>query len=325
MEIVRCPLCPAAGETRPYHRENGYQAVQCTGCGLVFVTPRPTETELKRLYEGQDTHIDLGAQIAARHRKRAEARAALGVLARHVRRGRLLEVGVGAGYFLLEAQGRGYRPVGVDINAHFVRFAREALGLEVVEGTLRAAPLPLGSFDAIFHRNVLSHLAHPVEELSRMAELLRPGGVMLFETGNVAELPAETWTGTDALALPDHLFHWSEATLRTLLDRTGFELIEVERRAVLGALPPLWRLRRAWSRRRPAAAPVGERPAFQPPRSAPPLSALPAMAATAQRWIADALARKAAAPNRRCSLVVVARRRAEAAQIDGADAVPAGA
>src|SRR5262245_23571171 len=114
MQTIHCPLCPQGTGASPYHREGGYEAVQCVGCGLVYVPPRPTEAEMKRLYEGQDTHIDLGAQIAKRHRKVAEAEAALDVLERHARPGKLLEIGIGAGYFLDEARSRGFEATGLD-------------------------------------------------------------------------------------------------------------------------------------------------------------------------------------------------------------------
>ena len=309
MQTIGCPLCPEGTPGRPYHREAGYEAMQCVGCGLVYVTPRPSEDEMKRLYEGQDTHIDLGAQIAKRHRKIAEAHAALEVLAPHAQGGRLLEIGVGAGYFLDEARRRGFEVTGLDINAHFVRFARDALGLAVIEGTLGTAKLPNGAFDVLFHRNVLSHLAYPVTEIARMAELLRPGGIMLFETGNVAELPGETWRGTDALALPDHLFHFSEATLRQLLDRTGFECVEVRRLAVLDALPPIWALRRALAR--PGAssgAPGRARAPFEPPFAPPARLPLATALARAHRRLTNAAGQLLGSHGRRCSLVVVARR-----------------
>jgi SAM-dependent methyltransferase len=313
MESIDCPLCPDRPAHSPYHEESGYAAVQCSHCGLVYVTPRPTELELKRLYEGQDTHIDLAAQVRKRHRKVAEANAALGVIAgERSAPGKLLEIGVGAGYFLAEARRAGWDAVGLDLNAHFVRFAREALGAHVVEGTLRAAPFADGSFDVVFHRNVLSHLAFPVAELGRMGELLRPGGLMVFETGNVAELPGSTFRGTQALALPDHLFHFSEATLRVLLQRSGFECVSVTRVAVLDQLGPLLAIRRSLLSAKQTSHVADRADARQVrlPSVAPPRRPLFALAAEAHRALTTQLGRALAAPGRRCSLIVVARRRA---------------
>jgi SAM-dependent methyltransferase len=309
MEHIGCPLCDGAPRSRPYHEERGYAAVQCERCGLVYVTPRPTEAEMKRLYEGQDTHVDVAAQIQKRHRKLAEARSMLRCIQRFARAGRLLEIGPGAGYLLDTARAAGFDGVGLDINRHFASFARGALGLQVIEGTLRTARFEPATFDVVVHRNVLSHLAYPVDELARMRDLLRPGGVMVFETGNVAELPSAIFRGTEALALPDHLFHFSEATLRRLLERTGFACLDVERRAELGSLAPLLAARRGLASLRGAApppAPKGTPPDL--PASAPPVGPLRLALARAERAVTERAGAWLAAEGRRCTLVVAARK-----------------
>ncbi len=232
MEAVSCIFCGDVG-TRPYHAENGYQAVSCEGCGLVFVTPRPTEREMKQLYEGQETKVDLGLQIRNVERAVYEARRALDLIGRYKSSGRLLEIGSAAGYFLREAVRRGYDPTGIDITGPFVRYATEVLGVDAREGTLASVALPPKSFDVVYHRNVLSHLAYPLDAFRAMHALLRPGGVMVYQTGNVAELPGERWAGTNELDLPDHLYHFGERQLRRLADRTGFETLDVQRYALL--------------------------------------------------------------------------------------------
>ncbi|MDC3962378.1 class I SAM-dependent methyltransferase [Polyangium jinanense] len=232
MEAVSCIFCGDRG-TRPYHAENGHQAVACNDCGLVFVTPRPTEGEMKRLYEGQETKVNLGLQIRNVERAVYEARRALDLIGRHVSKGRLLEIGCAAGYFLREASLRGFSPTGIDITGPFVRYATEVLGVDAREGTLASVELAPRSFDVVYHRNVLSHLAYPLDAFRQMHGLLRPGGCMVFQTGNVAELPGERWAGTNELDLPDHLYHFGEKQLRLLAERTGFEILDVQRYALL--------------------------------------------------------------------------------------------
>ncbi len=232
MEAVSCIFCGDVG-TKPYHAENNHQAVSCVGCGLVFVTPRPTEADMKQLYEGQETKVDLSYQIRSIERATLEARRALELIGRFVPQGDLLEIGCAAGYFLREAQSFGYRPVGIDITGPFVRFARDVVGVDAREGTMASVHFEPKSFDVIYHRNVLSHLAYPLDAFRKMRELLRPGGIMVFQTGNVAELPGEHWAGTSELDLPDHLYHFGEKQIRLLNERSGFETLDMRRYALL--------------------------------------------------------------------------------------------
>jgi SAM-dependent methyltransferase len=259
LQEIDCIIC-GTDEAFPYKEENGYRAVRCARCGLVYLSPRPMIDEMKALYEGQETKIDITAHLRRRDAKTAEARKSLARIRRHRAAGDLLEVGSAAGYFLWEARNAGFAVQGVDLTRQFVEFSREVLGVPVFEGTLRAAPFTAGSFDVVHMRNVLSHLAEPVDELRHLHRLLRSGGWLFLETGNVAELPAAR---AGELELPDHLFHFSEATLRRLLARTGFEVAAVERYALISRSAPVERLGRVFARR-----PATRR--GSPPRPAPP-------------------------------------------------------
>jgi SAM-dependent methyltransferase len=310
LERIDCIFCGAIG-TRPYHAERGYQAVSCLGCGLVFVTPRPTEAAMKHLYEGQETKVDLARQIRNVEAATAEARRSLDLIARYRPTGRILEIGCAAGYFLREAERRGYTATGVEITRQFVDFARGVLGLDAREGTLTGLDLPRGGFDIIYHRNVLSHLGHPLASFHRMRELLSPSGLMVFQTGNVAELPPERWEGTEELDLPDHLFHYSERTIRLLLERTGFAPLTVERYALVLHDPWIRALaahlgpRLAGRRRAPEAA--SPPPPFVPPTAAPPPRPLRAIEAHLNQLMTYDIGAAARSEGRRCTLKVVAR------------------
>lgn len=310
MESIHCIFCGDAG-TRPYHDENGYQAVSCVRCGLVFVTPRPSEAEMKQLYEGQETKIDLGRQIRKIEAATQEARSALRLIRRHAPSGRILEIGCAAGWFLREAARQGYQATGVDITRQLVAFARDVIGVDAREGTLTSVPFDPGSFDVVYHRNVLSHLAYPLESFRRMRELLRPGGLVVFQTGNVAELPGERWAGTDELDLPDHLFHFGEPTIRLLLDRTGFDTLEVHRYALVAHDPWLRALARRGRPSAPgprASSPTPAAP-FEPPAQAPRPRFLKQVEAIADQVLTFGVGSIAPSRGRRCTLIVVGKAR----------------
>lgn len=301
MEDVPCDLCGVQDATE-YAEENGYRAVQCRRCGLVYVTPRPSLEDMKQLYDGQETRVDLRAHLLRRDVKCAQARRSLRTIARFQPPGRLLEVGSAAGYLLWEAKKIGYDVQGLDITHAFVEFSRTQLGVPVHEGTLQDAPFADGAFDVVYTRNVLSHLAFPRMEHERIHRLIRPGGFLIFETGNVAELPA---ADAGELELPDHLYHFGEATIRRLLSLTGFSVRAVNRYGLLEHLP----VAHFFGRRRS----VGPNP--QPGLDQSPLpmtlprSSLPGrMEGAAGTWLRYGFGRLLARPGRRCTLVVVAQR-----------------
>jgi SAM-dependent methyltransferase len=302
LEVVRCELC-GVDETTPYAEENGYRAVRCVRCGLLYVNPRPTIDEMKVLYDGLETKIDVGAHIRRRDVKTAQARWSLRTIRREKPRGRLLEVGSAAGYLLFEAKKLGYEVQGLDITHPLVEFSRQVLGVPTHEGTLRDAPFEEASFDVVYMRNVLSHLAYPRAEYAHIRSLLRPGGVLIFETGNVAELTPEV-AGT--LELPDHLYLFGEQTIRRLLELTGFSCRSVARYGLVEHLGPV----RALGARLPAPAHSAERSSAPSPKALelPPSTLLGRLEGAVGTSIRYGLGRLVPHQARRCSLVVVAER-----------------
>lgn len=99
---------------------------------------------------------------------------------------RLLELGAGDGATLRAAKEMGLASytVGVELVAP----AGGAPGVgRFLQGNVEAMELdlPAGGFDAVLCADVLEHLVDPWRVVSRMADLLRPGGVLLSSIPNV--------------------------------------------------------------------------------------------------------------------------------------------
>src|SRR6188472_3812884 len=99
MEPVLCEIC-GVDDARPYKSENRQQAVQCRQCGLVYCNPRPSIAEMKQLYDGQETKVNVRAHLHRRDHKTIEAQACLELIQQYRTSGRVLEIGSAAGYFL---------------------------------------------------------------------------------------------------------------------------------------------------------------------------------------------------------------------------------
>jgi SAM-dependent methyltransferase len=95
-----------------------------------------------------------------------------------------LDVGFGAGYFMRTAPA-GVRVVGLDRDAGALRasagWCRAAVGGDATRLPFRAA-----SFDGIHCAHVIEHLTAPELLVADMARVLRPGGVAMIRTPDVA-------------------------------------------------------------------------------------------------------------------------------------------
>lgn len=242
MPVTLCALC-GAEEATPFHEEDGHAYVRCARCGLVYLRPIPTVEQLTEIYRreaGATFHHD--AEIAGAEEKRLEARWRWSLVRDQLESvtPRGFEIGCGAGWFLELLASAGWSAAGCELAPAYVAFARSR-GLDVREGDLRSAPA--GPFGAVFLFNVLSHLRNPVNDLERVRDLLGPGGAVVIETGNAAEVEPRR---VGHFGAPEHVYHFGERHLRGMLDRLGFDRLRVLRfnvewqRRILG-----WRRPRA--------------------------------------------------------------------------------
>lgn len=159
--------------------------------------------------------------------QRATARRALAQIEAQAGVGRLLDLGCWVGFLLAEARERGWKGVGVEPSVYASTFAREQLGLDVRTGELFSTTLPSHGFEAVVMGDVIEHLTDPGAALERVADLLAPGGVLwlaLPDAGSrVARLLGRRWWSV----IPTHVQYFTRRSIALLLDRHGFELLQI--------------------------------------------------------------------------------------------------
>ena len=201
-------------------RENGWEGHQCSRCRLIYISPRPSPAEVAKLYADNSAHTDLDNLARNELHRRLCARHTLRILRNYAPEGRLLEIGAGAGFFLDEARRAKYSVAGIDLN----KLQADKMALNGIECDTRPLEnaFPGEMFDIIYHCDVTSHFYDPIEEFSIMAGRLKPGGILLFETGNFGDIDRKWYRRIPSFQYPDHLFFLSAGNIPTLLSMSGF-------------------------------------------------------------------------------------------------------
>jgi ubiquinone/menaquinone biosynthesis C-methylase UbiE len=107
----------------------------------------------------------------------------LGLIRRYGTGRDVFEAGCGTGLLLREAATVARSAVGLDLSRGMLAPARDR-GLQVVQGSLTAVPLPDASFDLVYSMKVLAHVPPIKQALVELARLVRPGGHLLLEFYN---------------------------------------------------------------------------------------------------------------------------------------------
>jgi 2-polyprenyl-3-methyl-5-hydroxy-6-metoxy-1,4-benzoquinol methylase len=218
MHVAGNGAAPSAHALAPSSHEPGRHGdlLSCRECGTVHQPALPGGRRLHELYRDMrdDAYLDEEAG------RRASAARLLDLVAEHVPRGRLLDIGCGHGLLLDEARSRGYEVLGLELSRAAVRHARDALGLDVRELALEDFEAREGC-DVVVLADVLEHLEDPADAVERCARLLAPGGVLCVVTPDpsspTARLAGRRWWGY----LPAHACLLPRATLRELLAARG--------------------------------------------------------------------------------------------------------
>ena len=201
--------------------------VRCSSCGHMQLEPMPADEVLESAY------ADAASEdyVAEAPGQRETARRILERVERHRPPGALLDLGCWVGFLLAEARDRGWQTTGVEPSAFASEYAREQHALDVRTDDLFTAELPSDAFDAVVLGDVIEHLPRPGAALERIATLLRPDGVlamMLPDAGSrLARAMGKRWWSV----IPTHVQYFTRASMRTLLTRHGWSVLEIDTQA----------------------------------------------------------------------------------------------
>ena len=193
--------------------------VRCPACSHMQLDRFPTEAQLGEAY-GEAASDDSVEEEAG---QRETARVALERIERHTERGALLDLGCWVGFLLAVARERGWEPLGVEPSEFAASYARDRLGLDVIEDDLFEADLGGRTFQAVVMGDVIEHLPRPADALDRIAELLAPGGVAYLALPNAGSRLARRMGARWWSVIPTHVQYFTRPSLFTLLHRRGWE------------------------------------------------------------------------------------------------------
>jgi SAM-dependent methyltransferase len=242
LEPTVCCLCRiedadpvGVGEDFEYRTSRDtFLFLRCRGCGLMYLSPRPAEEELSRIYPATYHAFDFNPQefgLVYSVRRRLEARRVLSWCRGLPDGARILDVGCGDGFHLRLLKEYGnptWQVEGVDTDRRAVAAARRD-GLTVHEGFVERLSLEENACNLVMLVMTIEHMARPLEVLRAVRRLLRPGGRVVIVTDNAASLDARLFGGRHwgGYHFPRHFTLFTAATLVRLSEQAGLEAIRL--------------------------------------------------------------------------------------------------
>jgi len=214
-------LNPAVFSARRLPDRVHYRLVKCKTCGLVRSDPIAGPALLAQLYhESTFTYTDEVADL-----KRTYGRYLAGLDKYGARKGALLEIGCGNGFFLQQALAQGYRSVrGVEPSRSAVTQAAPEVRDTIVCDLMRPGLFGPAAFDVICLFQVFDHVPDPGALLDAGLAALRPGGLVLSLNHNVAAVSARLLGERSPIVDIEHTYLYNPATMTRLFADHGFRV-----------------------------------------------------------------------------------------------------
>ena len=250
-DTARCPACggslspPLLSSPDRLHGVRGtFSVARCEACGLGVTLPIVRPEELAAFYPKTYGAYELPAGVlglvsAAIQRLQAWQALRTAPLAglAELPAGRLLDVGCGRGDLGSWLIRRGWSVTGVEPSPEACAVAGQR-GLDARTGTLAEVPLEPETYDAVVFRQSLEHVTDPLDDLHRVTEALRDGGIVIISVPNFGSWQSRRFGGAwFHLDLPRHRLHFDADALRATLERGGFADIQTSTSSSTAGLP----------------------------------------------------------------------------------------
>ncbi len=229
MQYIACPICKSEQHELLFDRldhthyvtTDRFRVVRCRRCTMVYVNPRPDQSEIKSFYtpDFYDVEVTVGKLLEEKQTSLEAKARMLGALPP----GKLLDIGCQKGEFLFWMKRLGWEVRGIE----FSETPPNMFNMPIHFGRVETATFEPSSFDAVTMWAVLEHVHDPVTALRQVSSFLAPKGRAYVLVPNFRSLPARFMRHDD---VPRHLLMFTPKTLNRAAQLAGLRI----RRLVFG-------------------------------------------------------------------------------------------
>ena len=202
----------------PYPMKNNgsIPIIECIKCGLIYKYWTPTPEDMRLVYESTATSVWKSKKSSSSRSIEKELVIKFSEKKENID---VIDIGSSDGGLLSQIQGICGRCSGLDVVKNTK--CKEYITGEYIQGFVEESfNWSRKPYDVVTAFDLLEHLYKPSEAFNNISKLIKPGGVLIAQTGNpsFAEMEFGTWW---YLNLFEHHICWSEKALYSISLRYG--------------------------------------------------------------------------------------------------------
>jgi 2-polyprenyl-3-methyl-5-hydroxy-6-metoxy-1,4-benzoquinol methylase len=204
------------------------QLVSCKGCTLKYLNPRVRSDLILESYSNavDPTFIKQNPQRIATF-KRAFGKVLKRLQITPSRETRVLDVGCAGGAFPKAADDLGFSVVGVEPSAWMCEFGKKEYGLDLRPGIIQDQKFDDKTFDIVTLWDVIEHIVDPVDALQHIRRVLKDSGYLVVNYPDYDSIACKMMGKRWPFFLSVHLYYFTPQTVRQILEKAGFEVIDL--------------------------------------------------------------------------------------------------
>ena len=218
-----------------------YRVVLCEACDFIYQDSILDEKGMQTLYEDwvdheQSLQRKQTANNQLYRQYAGQVQALVGLLNQRPDQSRILDFGMGWGYWSRMAQAYGFDVVGFELSNQRREYARQ-MGVKVID----TLPASAADFDCVYANQVFEHLPDPLQTLVDLCQQLKPGGIVCLRVpdgrGVAARLEQRGWSPElEAVHPLEHINCFTRKTLISLATKAGLKPFNPPLRLSWGSL-----------------------------------------------------------------------------------------
>lgn len=245
--IVTYSACPACGAsaiqkvlTAKDHTvsQQNFEIWECGQCTLRFTQNVPSAEAIGPYYQSENyiSHSDTRQGLVNRlyhivRKRTLKSKQKLIESVAGKKSGQLLDVGAGTGAFLHHMKEQGCQVNGLEPDENARQVAEKLYGFNLLPSD-HLWQMAAGAMDVITMWHVLEHVHRLHDYMEQLKKLLKPGGHLFIAVPNYTSRDAAAYESNwAAYDVPRHLYHFSPASMKQLIQKHGLQL---------KALKPMW-------------------------------------------------------------------------------------
>jgi 2-polyprenyl-3-methyl-5-hydroxy-6-metoxy-1,4-benzoquinol methylase len=239
IELKACPVCSGQefGKhlTVKDHSISGetFNISMCKSCGFKFTNPVPSEDTIGKYYQSEDyiSHSDTNKGIINKlyHLVRKQSlKSKINLINQaSLKKGKILDIGCGTGYFLQYCKENGWEIEGMEPDPSARSLAEKNTGKPIYTDLFSIKEDQ--KYDVITLWHVLEHVHKLNESIQHIHKLLKPDGTLIIAVPNCLSYDSITydkhWAAYD---VPRHLYHFTQPDMDKLLIKHNFQRTETK-------------------------------------------------------------------------------------------------